>query len=302
MPRLSWEIEGHIFESQPESITEAKEHSLVRLGGAKRIDSANSAEEKLALALKYQLVSNQTTLFLVHIRDTESKAKGLPSLQQINQMQAAGSGGFGSVKSTLHHRLSRSTNVPFVSLHINAELSSPALWRIKKNSVSTPKTVASLQMDHYDIPDFLVRKTSPGQTMPTPLDLLNCMNASAVTMTSYREVLDVLMELVQSTDIEKFVAVIQKDSLSNEQVWAVLLNWLATKFTGNFVFERHAQRMLKAQLALLDSNQIDTSSKIIDVLLPSVDLNDWGQINGGTLLSRFKAKTKKLFKPEPKTM
>jgi Ca-activated chloride channel family protein len=302
VPKLSWEIEGHIFESQPESTTEAKEQSLVRLGGAKRIDSANSAEEKLALALKYQLVSNQTTLFLVHIRDTESKTKSLPSLQQINQMQAAGSGGFGSVRTTAFRRLPRSANVPFMSHRISAELSAPALWRSNKQNSATSPTAASLQMDHYDIPDFLIRKTSPGQTMPSPLDLLNCMNASAVTMTSYEEVLDVLIKLVQRTDIEKFMAEIQGDSLRNEQFWAVFLNWLATKFSGDFVLERHAQRMLKAQLALLDSVQIETSSRIIDVLLPSVGLNDWGQINGWTPLSRLKAKTKKLFKPELKTM
>jgi hypothetical protein len=216
-------------------------------------------------------------------------------------MQAAGSGGFGSVKTNAFRRLPRSANVPFMSHRISAELSAPALWRSNKQNSATSTTAASLQMDHYDIPDFLIRKTSLDQTMPSPLKLLNCLNASAVTMASYEEVLNVLMKLVQSTDIEKFVAEIQGDTLSNEQVWAVLLNWLATKFEGNFVLERHAQRMLKAQLALLDSSQINTSSKFIDVLLPSIDLNDWGQINGGTLLSKFKAKTKKLLKSKHDT-
>jgi len=50
-------------------------------------------KQALELALKYQLVTDQTNLLLVHVRKEGVKAEGLPDLEKVAHMQAAGWGG-----------------------------------------------------------------------------------------------------------------------------------------------------------------------------------------------------------------
>ncbi len=67
-----------------------------RMGAATRIESAD-AETKLALALQYSLLTDQTNFIVVHERAAGEKAHDLPQLHTIANMQAAGWGGVGSV-------------------------------------------------------------------------------------------------------------------------------------------------------------------------------------------------------------
>jgi hypothetical protein len=55
----------------------------------------------LELALRHQLVTDGTNLFLVHRRVGDDKATDLPALQKITSMLAAGWGGTGSVHDVL---------------------------------------------------------------------------------------------------------------------------------------------------------------------------------------------------------
>lgn len=57
-----------------------------------QMEEASSDEEKLATALKYQLVSDLTSLILVYERPEDDKLQGLPSIQQVLQMRAHGHG------------------------------------------------------------------------------------------------------------------------------------------------------------------------------------------------------------------
>ncbi|MDR3077705.1 MAG: VIT and VWA domain-containing protein, partial [Planctomycetota bacterium] len=71
-PVLSWEVEDQARSARAESVSQSTNPDLARLGGARRMAMADSPETALQLALKYQLVSQQSVLFLVHER--ESKA------------------------------------------------------------------------------------------------------------------------------------------------------------------------------------------------------------------------------------
>ncbi len=65
---------------------------------AQRIKQRTVTQEwALDLALEHQLVTPQTSLFLVHVRTTDEQTSGMPSLQRIEHMLAAGWGGMGSV-------------------------------------------------------------------------------------------------------------------------------------------------------------------------------------------------------------
>jgi Ca-activated chloride channel homolog len=91
------EVEQEVSSAKPTSITWDTEGIVARLCAAAQIGelTENKADTKLAqsLAMTYQLVTQHTNLFLLHERAEENKADGLPQLQQVAQMQAAGFGG-----------------------------------------------------------------------------------------------------------------------------------------------------------------------------------------------------------------
>ena len=62
--------------------------------------------------------------------------------------------------------------------------------------------------------------------------------------------------------------------------------------TRKFTLERHAQRMLKGQIAAIDENIKAATYKKIAGILPSLGLKDWGQINGWSILTRIAKKVK----------
>ena len=71
---------------------------LPRVAAHARIASLAS-EEALALAERYQLVTEQTSCILVYEREEEQKPDKIPALRKTPQMLAAGWGGLGSVQS-----------------------------------------------------------------------------------------------------------------------------------------------------------------------------------------------------------
>jgi Ca-activated chloride channel family protein len=95
-PTLSWDADGKTESASPEMITGTENRDLARLGAAQRMQTLGKPEA-LAMALKYQLVSDQSSLFLVYLREGEDKVTELPEIHQVPQMMAKGSHGFGSV-------------------------------------------------------------------------------------------------------------------------------------------------------------------------------------------------------------
>ncbi len=96
-PTLHWSAAGATGSDQADQVQADASGTTARLCGARQADTLTNDEDKLALALRYQLVTRQTSLFLVHQRAEGEKAEGLPALEQIRHMMAAGHGGFGSV-------------------------------------------------------------------------------------------------------------------------------------------------------------------------------------------------------------
>lgn len=71
-----------------------------RMAAARRIEAAD-AKRRLALALQYSLLTDQTNFIVVHERAEDEKARDLPELREVAQMHAAGWGGMGSVREGL---------------------------------------------------------------------------------------------------------------------------------------------------------------------------------------------------------
>jgi Ca-activated chloride channel family protein len=166
------EVEQEVSSAKPSSITWDTEGIVARLCAAAQISelTESKADTKLAqsLAMTYQLVTQHTNLFLLHERAAENKAEGLPQLQQVAQMQAAGFGGYGTVSRAAPvlsvMRMSCHSESFEISDSLSASslggdygrLNTPSVWRTNRTqSASRVDGMASAGMDDIEIPAFL---------------------------------------------------------------------------------------------------------------------------------------------------
>ena len=169
------DVEQEVSSAKPTSITWDTEGIVARLCAAAQIGELTEAkaDTKLAksLAMKYQLVTQHTNLFLLHERAEENKADGLPQLQQVAQMQAAGFGGYGSVTRAAPvlsvMRTGCNSEAFAISECLSASalggdygrLNTPSVWRTNRtHAASKVDGMASAGMDDIEIPAFLRRQ------------------------------------------------------------------------------------------------------------------------------------------------
>ena len=95
---------GDEVKNREESIAltyaETNADTLPRIAAAERLKGLAKGQHK-KIALRYQLVTSETSYLILHIRAEGEKAKSLPELQQVAQMHAAGWGGLGTVDSAV---------------------------------------------------------------------------------------------------------------------------------------------------------------------------------------------------------
>lgn len=92
---LRWQADGHECEANSGQMEYSENGGLVRLGRMREIEGSKNKAERIGLALKYQLVSENTSLILVHER--EEKIDKPLKIQQVPQMAAHGHGSFGGI-------------------------------------------------------------------------------------------------------------------------------------------------------------------------------------------------------------
>ena len=117
-------------------------------------DAANATMlDAAALAVAYQLVTDQTNFLLVHERAEGEKAIDMPELQKVQQMVPAGWGGMGTV------RFSRSSGILANRVGGHAPdmqaMSVPAVWRTNK---TLPSSLQPGSMDDFEVPAFLRKR------------------------------------------------------------------------------------------------------------------------------------------------
>ena len=289
------EVEQEVSSAKPLSITWDKEGIVARLCAAAQIAelTEDKADTKMAksLAVKYQLVTQHTNLFLLYERAEESKAEGLPKLQQVAQMQAAGWGGSGTVRAPgtiiLACKMSRSEEAFDASdSHISYSLSpdysrlkTPIVWRTSRTqSASTKDGMASAGMDDIEIPAFLRKQSdsinlraessicpsAPSVKKPaseaTIQDIASTLNAAALKTTTFRQALQQTLKLNVPSEYAQIIIDLTKETKDSATSWALLFEWLFSKDRYDLLLDKHAQRLLRSQLKLA-SNEIQERSR-----------------------------------------
>ncbi len=107
-------------------VGEEDSDTLPRLAAQARLATLDE-EQARELAVGYQLISPHTSLVLVHEREADQKAEGVPALRKVPQVLAAGWGGLGSVDADREHRVQYGIAYPSESMD---DLDVPAFLRL----------------------------------------------------------------------------------------------------------------------------------------------------------------------------
>ena len=218
-PVLHWSRNTRNFQTQSETEEMVWSDELIRLSGAARLAMAQTQEEALALALKYQLVSEHTSLLLVCEREGEKKDE-MPVLHQVPQMMAAGHGGFGSVVSG------------------------------QKDSASFGAGPRKVCRNDIDVESFMQTKESNSQSRPslalTPLDLLQDVYARAKQATNIADLMHLIVKTFENSVQECILAAIGEETgLSTDEACVLFMAWLCDRLKRSFRPSTHSFHLIE---------------------------------------------------------
>jgi Ca-activated chloride channel family protein len=228
---------------------------------------------RLDLALRYQLVSEQTNLLLVHVRADGSKSEGLPAVAPVQHMQAAGWGGVGAVSACMPAFSNKlvSFNVPSVwrtSRAMAAPLDDPFLLQCSDDSDRDD----DLSRDSYEDAAYL-RK---GRVV-TPLALLEAFDALAQLNGAEFLFADRLDAQRLPVSLTGLLNELSKALGSRAQAWALVLQWLQGQLSDEFDFSRIGARVLRYALKPVDAANQAQGTKQVAARLARVTSGAWGR-------------------------
>ena len=301
-PILHWSAAGATGSDQAEAVQADGSGTTARLCGACQADTLTSDEDKLVLALRYQLVTRQTSLFLVHQRAADQKAEVLPALEQIRQMMAAGHGGFGSVAGNglgevmfCLNQPSRAQVMRTPASYSSSELNNiglPSIWRIgepaKGRKTRKNKSDVAAELDEIEIPDFLrgrqslrpVKRTlQTGLDFSSPLSLLQAFDSAVKQTADAQNFLSGLMD----RRLHPVLNSLLKDlcDMNGDRVIAaaLLLDWLQPRLAQRYTLSRQAERVLRIRLRSLGIHQLNAAWRRIDNSISRVNGENWEVLN-----------------------
>lgn len=300
-PTLHWTVENVLNEESAPSIDWNSTGALPRMVAGGEITSITDEKAAEELALKYQLASKYTNLLLVHVREEEEKAEWLPKLQKIKQMSAAGWGGLGSVQRS-DVRYSRTSlqvlRTGTDSVAFSAS-SVPSVWRSSRSQTAGQiDSLAAGGMDDIEIPAFLRKSEMAPSTTPvfeedsfTPELMLERFNELSLTTTKFSDITWELTEEVSDGYVWKVLSEMAESKDEIDTCWACLLWWVSNEVPGIVSLTRHSQRLLKAQITIIEATFVQKIEEHLTKAFPTISKSSWGQIpatGGRSLLSRFK--------------
>ena len=290
--------EQEVSSAKPAHMTWDTEGIVARLCAAAQIAelSEDKIDAKLAksMAMKYQLVTQHTNLFLLHERAEDSKAEGLPKLQQMAQMQAAGWSGHGTVDNSgtiyLACRMGASMD-EFDASDIQesrrlggdyGRLNTPSVWRTNRTQVAAKVDgMASAGMDDIEIPAFL-RKQADGPDLNIPAlmtpapkanlqDWITTFNSVALHNTTFRQALQQTLKLWLPSEYTQVIIDLTQHTKDSAISWALLFEWLLGESGQEKLLDKHAQRLLRSQLKLATEAMYENAKDIFERTLSIVN-------------------------------
>ncbi len=301
-PTLRWTVGHTSHEDAAPHIDWSLTGTLPRMVAWAEIESGIDAKAAEALALKHQLASPYTHLFLVHVREEGDKAQGLPQLQKIKQMQAAGWGGMGTVADDQiqasrdrifsYHRHSGTNQNPYSGLAV------PSVWRTNRTAaMAKVDALAAWGLQDIETPAYL-RKSAGDEAHSeaveeglTPLQMLEKFNQLSVTTTQFSDITQQLTQDILGSCVWQVLCDLEADPDDMVSHWACLIGWLSKEVAGMVALTRHSQRMLNAQIAGMDAALRQKVEGQLAQAFPNISKSSWGytpNMKKRSMLIRFK--------------
>ena len=225
--------------------------TLARVAAARRLAGLPS-EERLATALRYSLVCDQTNLLLVNVRDKAEKPTELPALRRVAQMTPAGWHGLGRVRALYSHRLAEPVPAPMAN--VLADMQEPAAAAARPNrrdaASRSARPAAPALREPHDAPPIVGSRVRGAADGPTPRDLLAVLEQDYVRTQALTLSLAHLQRCGLSSSTGDALSAIEREGFSEKDVvvaFIVLLARLSGGTIGRMLGgPRLARQLLRA--------------------------------------------------------
>jgi Ca-activated chloride channel family protein len=278
-PQLTWVTDKQPMQTSARQLQNQSAELLPRLVASQQIAQLargkESQDQTLALALNYQLVTDQTNLILVHVREEGNKADGLPELDKVEHMLAAGWGGVGSVDE-LHGGIAFSRfrmgsneqmSLGGASILGYGSMSTPSVWRTRDAVSARVDPLSVSALSDFDIPAFLRKQTDDSAfttnikkilrpkprklakgLRATPLAILQTFEASAQKLLAPHRFVSNLQAMNLPVEIVSMLDELAVVLGTGAKAWAVVLQWLVERFSDQIILSRQSERLLRQVL------------------------------------------------------
>jgi len=195
---------------------------------------------------------------------------------------------------------------PSRSAIVSNNLSVPSVWRTNKTQTTSKVDKLALGgSDDYEIPDFLKKQAGGGNDFGdirfsppiifneddfSPKDMLRKFNELAVETNGFSHITFELMDPIYEGEVWTVLCIASGDG-HVDNYWACLLNWLSNNVKGIVALNRHALRILHAELAKLDDPSQQKAQDLFAKSFTKIVPNSWGLAKAQkkrTLLQRLK--------------
>ena len=269
------------------SITRTEKGNLARLGAAQRLSSLPE-EDQLSLALHYQLITAYTNCIMVHVRSAEEKTTGMPELQKIAQMQAAGWGGAGSVYEVAYSSKSMPMYDTLQKCVDSIELNLPRVYRNSRAEAAPPvlgggaldkKLPLHKGDDYYEIPAFLRRDGSnpAPQIKEGPLlphEVVFIANRDLTIKTHLSLFVKEIEEKLFSDEL-KYVLNKLQNSMSREQAWVIVMSWILFKLADEIQWNVNTKETIETLARELNPTILNAGLAEVSHVFKYLNLIRW---------------------------
>ncbi|CAM8656646.1 marine_srt_targ, marine proteobacterial sortase target protein [Oxalobacteraceae bacterium] len=261
------------------------DNTLARLAAARRMRTITDDKAATELALLYQLVTENTNLFMVVERAADDKAEGLPESHNIKHMLARGWG-----------------NVMPIVADFSMQAIMPSSSRLllkpmahKMRSSSSQSQFMSLSA--YDKPKYMRKQAdvvsqsvnASGILGCSPSELIDVLDDIAFGHSLFEDALIHLLNSNLPAEVKQAVNTIESTTGDPVSAWAIFFDWLSFTLTADKPLSRHAMRLLRDGVKDLPYEISEGMFAMLTEVFPTIDRDDWGTFEADKLQEQFNA-------------
>jgi len=279
---LVWAVDAEGEQASGSIQSEAGETAhpdMARLAFHHRIHTEKNDERNTTWALEQQLLSPETKMILVHVREEGEKATGLPRLHQVEQMHAAGSHSMPYQADSMVPTVWRTRDRTSAATKVNSmHIEGVRMLRMSRRT----DALSTGSMDDFEIPAFLRKggdapTTKVQELHESKTSDLRKMREEMLTRfdelaTHESDTVLVWSRFIQGTQATESIKALLKDiqalGIDENTSWALLLQWL-NNFSMEFeILSHYGRRMLIVTRKHLDE---DRTHRVYEMCLEAWD-------------------------------